>query len=174
MIADDARERRIDLAAGAGLKDMDFEPDDASRRFHISHRGLGTRSICRVDKHGDLSGRGHQLAQEPQPLGRQLCREKTDTCRVPARSGEAGNEAELHRVAAGGEDDRNGRGGSLGCKRRRREGRSDHGHVTVNKLCYQLRKAIVPTGCRAELDQGVLASNITGLGKAAIERGEKM
>jgi len=137
-IASDACERRIDLAAGAGVKEMDFKPDYVRSRFHISRRRLGTRRIRRVNEHGKAGGCGHQLMQKPQLLGRQLCREEADACRVAARPSEAGNEANSHRVGRGREDDRSGRGGSLGRKCSRREGGSDYGHVALNKLCHQL------------------------------------
>ena len=67
-------EGRIDLAAGAGVEDLDLQPDGARSRFHVSQRGLGIRSIGRIDEHGHTSGCGHQLAQEFQPLCRQLSR----------------------------------------------------------------------------------------------------
>ena len=43
-------------------------------RFHLSQRGLGIRSIGRIDEHGNPSRSGHQLTQEFQPLRRQFSR----------------------------------------------------------------------------------------------------
>ena len=81
-------EGRIDLAAGAGVEDLDLQPHGARSRFHVSQRGLGSRSIGRIDEHGHTSGSGHQLAQQFQPLCRQLSIEKIDTrqrCRPAGR-----------------------------------------------------------------------------------------
>ena len=71
-LAHKSREGRIDLAAGAGIDDLDLQPHGAGSRFHVSQRGLGIRGIGRIDEHGHTSGCGHQLAQEFQPLCRQL------------------------------------------------------------------------------------------------------
>ena len=71
-LAHERCEGRIDLAAGAGVEDLDLQPHGASSRFHVSQRGLGNGSIGRIDEHGHASGRGHQLAQELQPLCHQL------------------------------------------------------------------------------------------------------
>ena len=65
-------EGRVDLAAGAGVEDLDLQPHGARSRLHVSQCGLGSRSIGRIDEHGNASGRGHQLAQEFHPLCRQL------------------------------------------------------------------------------------------------------
>src|SRR5215469_264965 len=65
-------EGRIDLAASAGLEDLDSQPYGTSSRFHVSQRRLGARRISRIDKHGNASCSGHQLAQEFKPLCRHL------------------------------------------------------------------------------------------------------
>ena len=63
LVAHKRCEGRIDLAAGAGVKDLDLQPHGASSRFHVSHRRL-SRATGRVDEHGHTRGCGHQLAQE--------------------------------------------------------------------------------------------------------------
>ena len=113
-------EGRIDLAAGAGVEDLDLQPHGAGSRFHVSQRGLGSRSIGRIDEHGNTSGSGHQLTQELQPLCRQLAREKIDPCQVAARPGEAGDKTEPDRVFGDDEDDGDRRGCRLGRERRAR------------------------------------------------------
>ena len=67
-------EGRIDLPAGAGVEDLDLQPDGASSRFHVSQRGLGIRGGGRIDEHGQTSDRGHQFTQDFQPLCHQLAR----------------------------------------------------------------------------------------------------
>ena len=56
--------------------------------------------IGRIDEHGNASGSGHQLAQQFQPLRRQLAGKKIDTRQVAARPGEAGDKTEPDRVVA--------------------------------------------------------------------------
>ena len=111
-------EGRIDLSAGAGVEDLDLQSHGASSRFHVSQRGLGIRSIGRIDEHGNASGCGHQLAQEFQPLCGQLATEKIDPCQVAARPGEAGDKTKPDRVFADDEDDGDRRGCRLGRERR--------------------------------------------------------
>ena len=110
-------EGRIDFAAGAGVEDLDLQPHGAGSRFHVSQRGLGNRSIGRIDEHGHASGCGHQLTQEVQPLCRQLTIEKIDPCQVAARPGEAGDKTKPDRVFVDDEDDGDRRGCRLGRQR---------------------------------------------------------
>ena len=105
---------RIDLAARAGVEDMDLQPDGAGSFLHVPQCGLGGRSIGRIDEHGNTNGLGHQLMQESQPLGHHLLDEKIDAGRVAARPGEAGDKTKLDRVFADAEDDRDRRGRSFG------------------------------------------------------------
>ena len=136
-------EGRIDLAAGAGVEDLDLQPHGARSRFHVSQRGLGSRSIGRIDEHGNASGSGHQLTQQFQPLCRQLAVEKIDACHVAARPGEAGDKTEPDRVFGDGEDDGDRRGCRLGRKRRQgASGRDDHGDLSANQFGRQRRQPI--------------------------------
>src|SRR5262249_46460309 len=65
-------ESRIDLAAGAGVKDLDLHPHGAGSRFDISQRGLGkgpaglTSAVTRVTP-GNSSRRSssHFAANSP-------------------------------------------------------------------------------------------------------------
>src|SRR5262249_54152208 len=49
-------EGRIDLAAGAGVENLDLESQGASSRLHISQRDLCIRGIGWVDEHSNTSG----------------------------------------------------------------------------------------------------------------------
>ena len=151
-------EGRIDLAAGAGVEDLDLQPHGAGSRFHVSQRGLGSRSIGWIDEHGHTSGCGHQLAQEFQPLCRQLATEKIDPGQVAARPGEAGDKTEPDRVFAGDEDDGDRRGCRLG---RQRDGstadRGDHGDLPANQIGRQRRQPIDLILGPAVFDRHVLA-----------------
>src|SRR5262249_61139969 len=62
---------------------MDLQSDRARRRIHFFQIGLGAHGIRWIDQHGDSSGRGGQLAQQTQPLCRQLAEEKIDTSALP-------------------------------------------------------------------------------------------
>jgi hypothetical protein len=113
-IARKNREGRIDLAAVAGVENLDLQAHGGSRRCQLSQRGLRIRSVGRIDEHGNPSDRGHQLTQEFQSLCRQLTKENIYPRQVAARPGEAGDKTESYRVFADGEDDGDRRGCRLG------------------------------------------------------------
>ena len=96
----------VDLGNGAGVDDMDLQPDRARRRIHFFQVGLGAHGIGWIDQHGDTSGRGGQLAQQPQPLCRQLAEEKIDTSCVATRPVEASDQTQLDGIISNTEDER--------------------------------------------------------------------
>jgi hypothetical protein len=61
-------ERRVDLATGAGLENLDCEPHGAIGRFPVPQNGFRSQRIGRIDEHGHTSRSGHQLAHKLQPL----------------------------------------------------------------------------------------------------------
>jgi hypothetical protein len=81
----------IDLMAGGGVDDQDLQSHGAGSRLRVAQRALCACRVVRVDEDADALRRGHQVAQESQPLCRQLGIEKVDPCRVAARPGEAGD-----------------------------------------------------------------------------------
>src|SRR5262249_56548908 len=65
-------EGRIDLAAGAGIKNSNFQPHGARSGFRVSQCGLGSRRIRGINEHGDASRSAAQFTPELQPLCHQL------------------------------------------------------------------------------------------------------
>ena len=41
----------VNLANGAGIEDLDLEPESGSRRLHVFHRGLSTK-VSRIYEDG--------------------------------------------------------------------------------------------------------------------------
>jgi hypothetical protein len=113
----ESRERCVDLTVGVGVEDADLNSHGTSRRFHISHRGLGDPDVLRLNEQGNARGRGHHLAQELEPLCRHLGIKKIDPGRVAARPGEAGDKTKPDRVIADAKDDRSRRRCSFGRQR---------------------------------------------------------
>src|SRR5262245_33965172 len=97
-LSHESGEGRIDLAAGAGVEDLDLKPHSAGGRLHLPQRGFRRRSIGRIDEHRDTSRSGYYLTQEFQPLCGQLTTENIDPGQVAFRSGEAGHKTEPDRV----------------------------------------------------------------------------
>src|SRR5207302_10542826 len=65
-------EDSIEVTFGAGIQDMELEPEGVGRRKHIPRYGLGTSRIGWVDEQGHDTRRGKQLVQQFQPLWRYL------------------------------------------------------------------------------------------------------
>ena len=168
-VARNGREGGVDLAFGAGVRDMKLQPERARRLLHLLD--FGRRSgIVRVDQTGDRGRLRHQLAQQSQPLRDQLRGQSGDAGDVAARPVEAGDEAELDRIAAGLEHDRNRRGRRLG-----REagsgaaGGGDHGNRPADQFGGQRRQPIVLALRPAVFDRDVLALGIAGFAQAFAE-----
>src|SRR2546421_5120665 len=99
-VANKSCESRIDLAAVAGVVNLDLQSDGAGSRFQVSQRGLCIRDIGWIDEHDHMSRSRHQLTQELQALCRQLIVDKIDPRQVAAWPGEAGDKPQPHRVLA--------------------------------------------------------------------------
>ena len=90
---------------------------------------------------------------------------------VAARPGEAGDKAEFDRVVGDAEDDRNGRGRSLGRERRRgAAGAAITATCRRDQLGRQRRQSVVLALGLAVFDRHVLALDIAGLFSSPGER----
>src|SRR6516165_10511043 len=106
LVAHEGGEGRLDLAPRAGIEELNLQSDGTRSFRYVPQRGLGRRSIRRIDQHDNTKGLGHQVVQEPQPLGGGLLSEKINTGGIGARPSETGDEAELDRVFTDAEHDR--------------------------------------------------------------------
>ena len=116
-LCEKGREGRVDVVLAADVEDMEPQPEYIRRGLQVSDLGFGNRSV-RVHEHPDHHGLGNQLMQQLQLLRRELSSVEGRTRDIAARPVEAGDEAELHRIAGGREDDWNCRGCRLGGQRR--------------------------------------------------------
>ena len=156
-------EGRIDLAAGAGVEDLDLQPHGAGSRFHVSHRGLGSRGIGRIDEHGHTSGRGHQFAQEFQPLCRQLPLKKLIPVRLPPGRARLATRPSLTGSSATTKTMGIVVVAALAANAERTSGRDDHGDLSANQIGRQRRQPIDLILGPAVFDRHVLALDIAGL-----------
>src|SRR5262249_35939593 len=76
-------------------------------------------------------------------------------------SAQAGNKAELNRVGAHFEDNRNGRGRRLCCNRSRRAGRGNHAHIALDQVSDKGRQAFIVSLCPAIFDRYIAAFDET-------------
>src|SRR5262245_30114681 len=110
--------------------------------------------------------------QQPKLLCPKLRRNEGDTGDVAARPVETGDEAELNRVAAGYEDDRDRRSRRLGYNCRGDVMRSDHRHLTAYQIGCEVGQSVVLVLRPAILDHDILALDVTGFTKALPECGQ--
>ena len=91
-VAFDNGKGRIDLAAGAGIENLDLQPDSTSSRFYGFQCGVGICSIDGIDEHGNALSLGHQLTQKFQSLRHQFGIEEIDPCQISARTSETSDQ----------------------------------------------------------------------------------
>src|SRR5262249_16795356 len=126
----------------------------------------------RIDHHGHSNGLGHQLMQEPQPLGCDLLGEIVDAGGVAARPGKAGDKTKLNRVFADAEDNRDRRSRSFGCLCSKVAGRrGDNGDAPAHEVSHERWQTIELALQPMVLDRYVLILNETGFAEAFAERG---
>jgi hypothetical protein len=109
-----------------------------------------------------LAGR-HELAEELQPLGRQLHRKKVDSGRVAAGTREAGDQAKSDRVFGDTEHDRYRRGGFTRSNRSGRADRSNDLDLSTNEIGHQLWQPFGLVVAPAIFDREILALDIATL-----------
>jgi len=100
-------------SSGAANPRVPVQSYGTGSRWRVSFRGLGSRNVGRIDEDGDAGRSGYQLVQERQLLRHQFGIEEIDPRQVAARSGEARDKTEPHRVFAGDEENRDRRGRRL-------------------------------------------------------------
>ena len=108
-------EGRIDLAAGAGVEDLDLQPHGARRR--LQSLDVVSSLDVRIDEHSHATSSAPVRAAVPAALPSTRA-EEIDPCQVAAWPGEAGDKTKPDRVFGRHEDDGDRRGCRLGRKRR--------------------------------------------------------
>ena len=99
--------------------------------------------------------------QQFQPLRCDFYDQLGHACHIAARPIQAGDEAELNRICARFEDDRNGLGRRLCSQRGRSSGRGNHRYLTMNQIGHHRRQPIKLALCPAVFNRHVAALNIT-------------
>src|SRR5947209_2017287 len=110
--------------------------------------------------------------QQSKFLCPKLSDDKRDTGDIAARPVETGDEAELNRVAAAYEDDRDRRSRRLGYDCRGKVMRSDHRHLTAYQIGCEVGQSVVLVLRPAILDRHILALDVAGFTNALPECGQ--
>src|SRR5215471_1188265 len=162
------RKRRINVADGGGLEDFDFLSEGRGRSLNVRDKGLCGGEVG-IDQHGNAMGSRLQLMQQPKLLCPKLSSDKRDTGDIAAWPVETGDEAELNRVAAACEDDRDRRGRRLGYDCRPGVMRSDHRHLTAYQIGCEVGQSVGLVLRPAILDHDILALDVAGFTNALPE-----
>jgi hypothetical protein len=171
LLAREGGEGLFNLAARAGVNDVNLQSEGAGRFRDVLQRSRGGWSICGIDQHGNANGLGHQIVQECYPLGGDFQVEKINAGRVPARPGQAGDETHLDWIFAYSEDDRGCRGRSSGCKCSKVAGGcGDDSHATTHEVSHEHWQAIELTLEPMVLHRHVLTLDVAHFVETLAER----
>jgi len=154
----------IDVAAAAGVKDLELQSHGAASRFQVSQCGLCRLGIGRIDEDRHPRRSRYERTQELQPFCAQLSIEEIDTCQVATWPSEAGDQTKPDRVFGDKEDHGDYR--SCGLRGQRRHGaseRSDHGNLPPDQFGRQRGQPIELIVSPAVFDRHVLALDVAGV-----------
>ena len=161
-VADERREGAPDLAAVARLHHVDLDADDGSRCRHLSrHDRLGV-AVVGIDQQSDPGRARNKLAQQLELLCPQRGIELVHAGGVAAWPRQASDEANADRIIGGVEQDRDGRGRSLGRERGGGCPRDNYRCLALHQLRRQRRQSIVLSLRVAGFDRQVAALDIAG------------
>src|SRR5262249_33632822 len=165
------RKGNINVTACGGLEDFDLLPNGRGCSLNVRDKELSD-GIVGIDQHANAHGSRLQLMQQPKLLCPKLRRNEGDTGDVAARPVETGDEAELNRVAAGYEDDRDRRSRRLGYNCRGDVMRSDHRHLTAYQIGCEVGQSLDLVLRPAILDHDILALDVAGFTNPLPEGGQ--
>ena len=167
----ESREGRLEVAVAASFRDGELPPERACCCNHVLQHALAHHR-SKIGKIGNRCCLRYQLAEEIKPLGHQLDGEERHSGDIAARPAEAGDQAELDRIATEHQHDRYRRGRGL-CRQCRRKAAAcdDRGHLTSDQICRQFRQSIVFIIPPAVFDGDVLALDVAGFFQALSECG---
>src|SRR5262245_18775261 len=150
---------------------MELDPKDVRRRLQASPCEFAIR-ITRVEKHGNGCRRGNYLVQQLQPFRRYLYVQLRRARDIAAWPAQAANEAKLHRICRGREDDGYRGDCRFGGERSRGTGRRDYLHLAMNQIGYQCRQSVVLPLRPPPFDRYVAALNVTGFAQPLAKCGD--
>src|SRR5215831_11423900 len=150
---------------------MELDPKDVRRRLQASPCEFAIR-IARVEEHSNGGRRGNYLVQQLQPFRRYLYVQLRRARDIAAWPAQGADEAELHRICRGREDDGYRGDCRFGGERSRGTGRRDYLHLAMNQIGYQCRQSVVLPLRPPPFDRYVAALNVTGFAQPLAKCGD--
>src|SRR5262249_33448948 len=169
-LVDEGCEGSAELEFGGGIHDMYPQPKRACCHTQVCCHSLAIR-IAWVREHTHSNGFWHKLMQELQLLGLYCNGEQAHARGITSGMVEAGDKAQLDRVAGYNEDNGGRCGRRLSGKSRgRTPGCSDYRYIATNQTGSELRQTVVPALGPAVFDDDVPALKISSVREAPAER----
>src|SRR5215510_9253333 len=150
---------------------MELDPKDARRRLQASPCEFAIR-ITRVEKHGNVGRRGNYRVQQLQPFRRYLYVQLRRARDIAAWPAQTADEAKLHWICRGREDDGYRGDCRFGGERSRSTGRRDHLHLAMNQIGYQCRQSVVLPLRPPPFDRYVAGFDVTGFAQPSAKCGD--
>ena len=151
-------ERLLDFILAASVQNQDRLSDCLGGCFNLAEMLRG-RLVLRTDEKGNQTGLREDLAQQFQALRNYFALECVRSRRVAARPVEAGDEAQLHRVTADAEDDRDGCGRLLRCSCLERPSRDQQCRRKSDEVGRERRQTIKASLAVSVLDRNTPADD---------------
>src|SRR5262249_32065338 len=151
------------------VKDMEPQPECNRCDLQLVYLGVGQRR-ARVREYPDYEGRSNELMKQLQLLRRELSCVKGRPSDISAWPVELGDEANLHRLARGCEDDWNCIGCRLGGQRRGGGTCVNDRDLAANQIGRQGREPIILVFCPAVFDPNIAVLNIARVVQALPKR----
>ena len=164
---------RIEVAFGAGMQDMELQPEGAGRRLQRLSIGSRHMGLVGLTSSAMMVAVGTSSCSSSSRFGPSSTFNVVTPVRLPPGRFRLATSPTSTGSAAYREDDRNRRGRRL-CRQCRRSaaGRDNHGHLAANQIGRQCRQSIVLALRPAIFDRHVPALDVAGFAQALAERAQ--
>jgi hypothetical protein len=143
MLLCDRFKLHVDLAAVAGLEDLNFHTVCTSGNVNVFHDGRSVCLVSRIDEHSNTRGLRQNLAQEFKLLRRELGVKKVYTGQVAAGARKAADQPELDWILSREKDNWDRRRHRLCSKSSAKtSARDDYINISMRKVGRQNRQSI--------------------------------
>ena len=165
-LAHKRREGHIDLAAGAGVEDLDLQPHGASSRLHVSQRGLRSRALAGLTSTATRVAAGTSSRRSSSRFATNSAVKKLMPVRLPPGRARLATRPSLTGSSATPKTMGIVVVAALAANAAATSARGDHGNPSANQFGRQRRQPIELILGPAVFDRDVLALDIAGVFEA--------
>ena len=165
-------EDRIEVTFGAGIQDMELQPEGAGRRLHLLTVVSAIAGLAGLTSSAMTLAVGSSSCSNSSRFGATSTFAWVTPVTLPPGRLRLATRPSSNRVGAQFKDDRNGRGRRLCRQRRRSAGRGNHGHLTMNQISRHRRQPIILVLRPAIFDRDVAAFDVAGFAQPFEKSGQ--